>query len=76
MATLNIKDFPDGLYKRLQARARKQRRSVAKEVALMLEQALAAAEPLSLESLRGLGKNAWRDTDAVAHVDAERRAWD
>lgn len=24
MATLNIKDFPDGLYKRLKARARKQ----------------------------------------------------
>ena len=76
MATLNIKDFPDGLYKRLQVRARKHRRSVAKEVTLMLEEALAGFEQLSLESLRGLGKNAWRDVDAVSHVDAERRAWD
>ena len=32
MATLNVKNLPDPLYRKLQARARRQRRSVAQEV--------------------------------------------
>ena len=32
MATLNVKNLPDGLYRKLQARAKRQRRSVAQEV--------------------------------------------
>ena len=42
MATLNVKNLPDGLYRKLQARARAQRRSVAQEVTQILEQVLAA----------------------------------
>ena len=76
MATLNVKNLPAALYRKLQKRARERRRSVAQEVTLILEQAVALPEPLSILELRGLGKEAWREVDATAHVDAERRAWD
>jgi plasmid stability protein len=76
VATLNVKNLPDPLYRRLQKRARDRRRSVAQEVAVILEEALEREEPLSILELRGLGKEAWRDVDAAAHVEAERRTWD
>ena len=43
MATLNIKGLPDGLYRKLQARARRERRSVAQEVTRMLAETLEGA---------------------------------
>lgn len=76
MATLNVKNLPDGLYRRIQKRARERRRSVAQEVTCILEEAVERAEPLSILELRGLGRDAWREIDGAAHVDAERRAWD
>ena len=76
MATLNVKNLPDGLYRKLQARARRQRRSVAQEVTQILSDALDAAKPLSILELQGLGKEHWRDVDAPAHVERERSAWD
>jgi plasmid stability protein len=76
VATLNVKNLPDPLYRRLQKRARDRRRSVAQEVAVILEEALEREEPLSILELRGLGKEAWRGVDAAAHVEAERRTWD
>jgi plasmid stability protein len=76
VATLNVKKLPDALYRKLQRRARERRRSVAQEVTLILEEAVGRPEPLSILELRGLGKEAWREVDAVAHVDAERRSWD
>ena len=76
MATLNVKNLSDALYRKLQKRARERRRSVAQEVTLILEEAVGRQEPLSILELQGLGKDAWRDVDAAAHVDAERRAWD
>jgi plasmid stability protein len=76
VATLNVKNLPDPLYRRLQKRARDRRRSVAQEVAVILEEALEREEPLSILELRGLGKEAWRGVEAAAHVEAERRTWD
>ncbi len=76
MATLNVKNLPDALYRRLQKRARDRRRSVAQEVAVILEEALERDATLSILELRGLGKEAWRGIDAAAHVEAERRTWD
>ena len=75
MATLNVKNLPDALYRRLKQRARRERRSVAQEVASILEQALAAPEPMSILDIQGLGKDAWRKIDAVKHVREERRSW-
>ena len=76
MSTLNIKDFPDSLYRKLQARARRQRRSVAQEVTRLLSEAIAAPPPLSILDLRGLGRKQWKGVDAGAHVEKERSSWD
>ncbi|MEJ7813133.1 MAG: hypothetical protein WKG32_22170 [Gemmatimonadaceae bacterium] len=76
MATLNIKNLPDALYRKLKARAKHQRRSVAQEVTHILAETLAEPEPVSIQALRGLGKEHWRGVDAAAHVEQERRTWD
>lgn len=76
VATLNIKNLPDRLYKKLQARAKRERRSVAQEVTRLLDAALDTPEPLSILELRGLGKEHWKDLDAATHVQRERAAWD
>jgi plasmid stability protein len=75
MAILNVKDFPEGLYKKLKARAKRDRRSVAQEVAHLLSEALEAPKRSSIFELRGLGKELW-PADATAHVRRERASWD
>jgi plasmid stability protein len=76
VATLNVKNLPDALYRKLQARARRERRSVAQQVTEMLSRALEAPESLSILELRGLGKEHWQGADAAGHVARERAAWD
>ena len=76
MATLNVKNLPDALYRKLQARARRERRSVAQEVTQILSDALETPKPLSILELRGLGKELWQNVDATEHVGRERTAWD
>jgi plasmid stability protein len=76
VATLNVKNLPDGLYRKLQRRAKQQRRSVAQEVTQILSRALETPRPESIVALRGLGKEVWRGIDPVRHVDDERRSWD
>jgi plasmid stability protein len=76
VATLNVKNLPDRLYKKLQARAKRERRSVAQEVAHLLDAALDTAEPLSILELRGLGKEHWKGLGAATHVRRERASWD
>ena len=76
MATLNIKNLPDSLYRKPQRRARLQHRSVAQEVTHILSQILDTGGQMSILELRGIGKEQWQDLDAAEHVDAERRSWD
>ena len=76
MATLNIKNLPDALYRKIQARAKRERRSVAQEVIHILSRVTDQAAPLSILDLQGLGKEIWRGADAARHVDKERRGWD
>jgi len=76
MAVLNIKNLPDALYKKLQARARRQHRSVAQEVTNLLTDALETPEPLSILDLKGLGKEHWKGVDPSGHVKKERVSWD
>ena len=76
MATLNVKNLPETLYRRLRKRARAQHRSISQEVTHMLSEALEASEPSSILVLRGLGKERWAGIDAARHVRAERRSWD
>ena len=76
MATLNVKNLPDGLYRKLQARAKRQRRSVAQEVTQILSEALETPRAVSILELKGLGKEHWQDVDPATHVARERTAWD
>ena len=76
MATLNIKSLPDPLYRKLKALARRERRSVAQQVIVLMSRALEERPELSILGLRGLGKEAWQHVDATAHVELERRSWD
>ena len=76
MATLNIKNMSDALYRRLKARAKRRRRSIAQEVTLILEEALSTEPRRSILELRGLGREQWRGVDAARHVAEERRSWD
>jgi plasmid stability protein len=76
MATLNVKNLPDGLYRKLQARAKRQRRSVAQEVTQILSEALETPKPVSILDLQGLGKGLWQRLDVTTHVERERAAWD
>ena len=76
MATLNIKNFPDALYKKLQVQAKRERRSVAQEVTRLLNGALDSTKRLFILDLKGLGKEHWRDIDAAEHVEKERATWD
>jgi plasmid stability protein len=75
LATLNVKNLPDALYRKLKARAKRERRSVAQEVTVLLTQALEPAEALSIMELRGLGKELWRGIDAASYVEDERAGW-
>jgi len=76
VATLNIKNMPDSLYKKLQARAKRERRSVAQEVTHILSQVLEVPKPLSILELQGLGKEHWHGIDAGTYVQRERDPWD
>ena len=76
MAVLNVKNLPEGLYRKLKARAKRQHRSIAQEVTHILAAALEEPESLSILELRGLGKELWTSTDAGRHVADERRSWD
>ena len=76
MATLNIKNLPDALYRKLQARAKRDCRSVAQEVTHLLSEALETSKPLSILELKGLGKDLWQGVDTADHVKRERASWD
>lgn len=76
MATLNIKGFPDALYRKLRARAKRERRSVAQEVTELLGRAVESSRSISILELRGLGKEYWHGVDPAAHVARERDSWD
>jgi plasmid stability protein len=76
MAVLNIKSVPDKLYRKLQVRAKRERRSVAQEVIQILDQALSESPPLSILDLQGLGKEIWQGISSDHYIQQERQAWD
>jgi plasmid stability protein len=76
MAILNIKNLPEGLYRKLQARAKREHRSVAQEVTHLLSDVLESPKLLSILELKGLGKEHWRGVDPSKHIERERSSWD
>jgi len=75
MATLNVKNLSDSLYRKLQKRAKRQHRSVAQEVTKILDDALTSPELVSILTLRGLGKEQWTGIEPATHIDVERKSW-
>lgn len=63
MATLTIRDLPEGVYERLKARAAANRRSATQEAARILEAAL--AEPVS-------AGEAWAEVERVREMVRQR----
>ena len=76
MATLNVKNLSDRLYKKLRLRAEKHHRSVAQEVAQILTDALEEPGRLSIAEMRGLGRELWAGKSVAEHVAEERKSWD
>jgi len=77
MATLNIKNFPDPLYEKLQERAQHEHRSLAQQVIHILHQTVVQEkESVSIMELEGLGKELWEGIDAVEYIRQERDSWD
>jgi plasmid stability protein len=79
MATLNIKNFPDRLYRRIKQRAGENRQSIAAEVVQLLDAAVTASQRVSLLEIEGLGKEVWTKAlagkDAADYIAEERDAW-
>src|SRR5437868_246851 len=82
VATLNVKNFPDGIYRRIKQRATRNRRSISQEVTQILEEAVAEKPKAkhSLLELAGLGKEVWEKAlngkDAAEYIREERDSWD
>lgn len=76
MATLNIKNFPDELYERLQKLAEQERRSVAQQAIHLVDEAIGPRRTLSIMDLDGLGKEVWEGVDASEYIKKERNSWD
>ena len=79
MATLNIKNFPERLYRRIKQRAGRNRRSIAQEVVHLLDGAVTEKPRESLLALEGLGKDVWQKAlegkDAADYIGEERDSW-
>jgi hypothetical protein len=75
MATLNIKGFPDGLYKILQQRAESDRCSLDQKVISLLQIAVEEPNKPAILELKGLGKKSWEGVNATKHINLERGSY-
>ena len=75
MATLNVKNFPDALHRKLKEQAKREGRSVASEVTVLLAESLARPRRYTVHDLRGLGKGTWTGVDILKWLDRERASW-
>jgi plasmid stability protein len=75
MATLNVKNLPEDLHRRLKKRAKEEHRSVASHVKRLIEQDVAKPKRYTVNDLKGLGKGTWRDVDILKWLDRERDSW-
>lgn len=76
MATLNVKGFPEDLYKELNDQADSDRRSLSQEVIYLLQYALSELKKPSILELQGLGKNRWEGVNATEYIRNERNQWE
>jgi len=76
MATLNIEDVPEDLYRRLTERAKENGRSLDEEVRQILDTAM---KQRSLLELAGKGRELWQKElqgkDAAEYIGEQRDQW-
>ena len=75
MATLNVKNLPEQLHRKLKRRAKEEHRSVASHVRRLIEQDAARSKRYTVDDLKGLGKGTWKGIDIQKWLDRERDAW-
>lgn len=71
MATLNVKNLPEDLHRRLKRRAKQERRSIAGHVKWLIEQDSARPKRYTVDDLKGLG-GPWKGVDIQKWLDRER----
>lgn len=75
MATLNLKNLPDEIHRKLKKRAKEEHRSVAGHVRKLIEEDVARAKRYTVDDLKGLGAEIWEDVDIEKYVRKERDSW-
>ncbi len=75
MATLSIKNFPDDLYRRLKARAKRKGRSMAREVTFMLQEQMLRRKKYTIDEWPALLRGPFRGVDVEKFIDRERNSW-
>jgi len=75
MAYLNIKNFPNGLYRKLSRLAKQEKRSTAQEVVHLLEGSLKPMKTHHITELKGLGKEVWKGINVEEFLTKERNSW-
>jgi hypothetical protein len=76
MATLNIKNFPDALYRQLKARAKSEGRSLSREVTMLLIRGVnQGPKKYSIRDWPRLVGGVFRGVDVEKYIDDERNNW-
>jgi plasmid stability protein len=75
MATLNVKNLPEELHRKLKRRAKEERRSIASHVRWLIEQDSARPKRYTVDDLKGLGAEIWKDVDIEEYIRKERDSW-
>jgi plasmid stability protein len=73
MASLQVRDFPAGLYEQLKARAKQEHRSVSQQTIIAIREHVAEAaartRPISLSPVR----KPWMDEDAQSRIERRKK---
>lgn len=75
MATLNVKNFPDGLYRMLRRRARERGRSLSREVTVLLSEQILRPKRYTIRDWPKALRGAFRDRDVEGFLKKERDSW-
>jgi plasmid stability protein len=75
MATLNVKNFPDDLYRALRRQARERGRSLSREVTVLLREQVQVPKKYTVEDLPKALRGAFRRVDIDAFLRKERESW-
>ncbi len=75
MATLNVKNFPDDLYRQLRKRARQRGRSLSREVTMLLSEQIHRPKKYTVQDWPKLLGGAFQGRDVEAFLEEERESW-